>query len=287
MWFQKVIIIGSAKIAYDCIKTLLPYKDVLELFIIENGDSKISSLTGIAVKNEIKIECLQKKESISSTILMESEGKNTLVVSANNRYIFPKEIISKRNITIINFHYSLLPRYRGQNIPSWVIWNNEKKTGITWHLVNEGIDCGDILIQKEIELDNNTRAYNIVKDGMILGARAFAEIIPSILDGNINGYSSLASCERIYFASELPANGVLTTSLTMEEMTRLLRAYDYGRIELISPLKMEIENNRYDIKCYRIEPTDVCCERHMDIVGNQLIIVENNIRINIEMREKI
>ena len=59
-----------------------------------------------------------------------------LIISANNEYIFPAELVKLENVTIINFHYSLLPLYRGVNIPTWVIYNEEKYTGVTWHLCN-------------------------------------------------------------------------------------------------------------------------------------------------------
>lgn len=63
-----------------------------------------------------------------------------------------KEIIDLPKIATINVHPSLLPKYRGANPYHRVILNQEKKTGVTFHLVNEKWDSGEILLQKEVEI---------------------------------------------------------------------------------------------------------------------------------------
>ena len=68
----------------------------------------------------------------------------------SNTIILPK-------IACVNCHPSLLPVHRGSNPYASVIKQGESKTGITFHLVNEKIDTGSILLQKEISiLDNDT-----------------------------------------------------------------------------------------------------------------------------------
>ena len=62
--------------------------------------------------------------------------------------IFRKDIINLTPIGIINCHAGKLPFYRGRNILNWVLINDEKEFGITVHFVDEGIDTGDIILQK-------------------------------------------------------------------------------------------------------------------------------------------
>ena len=52
----------------------------------------------------------------------------------------------------INFHPAYLPNNRGATPSKWVIANNESKTGITFHYINNGIDKGDIIQQYEVPL---------------------------------------------------------------------------------------------------------------------------------------
>ena len=49
---------------------------------------------------------------------------------------------------LINFHAGKLPLYRGRNVVNWAILNGETEIGLTAHLVDDGIDTGDIVLQK-------------------------------------------------------------------------------------------------------------------------------------------
>lgn len=64
--------------------------------------------------------------------------------------IIKKEIIQLPKIAFINCHPSMLPAHRGSNPYASVIKNNETQTGITFHLMNQEIDTGEILLQKEV-----------------------------------------------------------------------------------------------------------------------------------------
>jgi methionyl-tRNA formyltransferase len=71
----------------------------------------------------------------------------------------------------INCHAGKLPFYRGRNILNWALINDEKEYGITAHYLDEGIDTGDIIVQKLYEitdLDNYssllTRSYSYCAD---------------------------------------------------------------------------------------------------------------------------
>ncbi len=58
-------------------------------------------------------------------------------------------------IPCVNFHPALLPRNRGANPYFWSIYLNQSVTGLTIHFMNEKFDCGDILLQEAITIDEN------------------------------------------------------------------------------------------------------------------------------------
>ena len=77
----------------------------------------------------------------------------------------------------INLHGSLLPNYRGAAPINWALINGEKKTGVTTFLLKHEIDTGDMLLQKEIEIeeaDNFGSLYNKLK---VMGAAVLTESI--------------------------------------------------------------------------------------------------------------
>ena len=63
-----------------------------------------------------------------------------------------KEIYDLPKIASINAHPSLLPKYRGPNPYFWVIKNQEKTTGVSFHLIDDDYDTGAILAQEEIKI---------------------------------------------------------------------------------------------------------------------------------------
>ncbi len=64
--------------------------------------------------------------------------------------IFKENLLS--NYEIINTHAGKLPFYRGRNILNWVLINGEKDFGISVHFVDDGIDTGDLILQKCYEI---------------------------------------------------------------------------------------------------------------------------------------
>lgn len=71
-----------------------------------------------------------------------------LFVSMSYNQIFKKDIINIPPMKTINCHAGKLPFYRGRNILNWVLINDEKEFGITVHYIDEGIDTGDIILQR-------------------------------------------------------------------------------------------------------------------------------------------
>lgn len=80
-----------------------------------------------------------------------------LFVSMSFNQIFKPAITHLPEYGTINCHAGKLPFYRGRNILNWVLINNENEFGITVHFIDEGIDTGDILLQRTfpITLDDN------------------------------------------------------------------------------------------------------------------------------------
>ncbi len=78
-----------------------------------------------------------------------------LFVSMSFNQIFRDELINLTPYKIINCHAGKLPFYRGRNILNWALINDEKEFGITIHYVDEGIDTGDIILQRCYPITDN------------------------------------------------------------------------------------------------------------------------------------
>lgn len=89
------------------------------------------------------------------------------IISFNYRYIISSEIVERFSKKIINLHISYLPWNRGANPNLWSFIENTPK-GVTIHYVDQGVDTGDILLQKEISFEDESLSlkdtYNILID---------------------------------------------------------------------------------------------------------------------------
>lgn len=77
---------------------------------------------------------------------------------------------------VLNVHPSLLPRWRGAAPLLWPILSNEQETGVTIMLVDEGMDTGDILLMKEVPIDEKY-AHELHDELAQLGADMLVEVI--------------------------------------------------------------------------------------------------------------
>jgi methionyl-tRNA formyltransferase len=86
----------------------------------------------------------------------------------------------------INVHASLLPKYRGAAPIQWAIARGEKVTGVTTMLLNEGLDTGDILLQKELPILPQDNALTLAPRLAELGAGLLVETLRGLEQGSVH-----------------------------------------------------------------------------------------------------
>lgn len=98
-----------------------------------------------------------KHQNINSHEFIDTVSKYEcdLFVSMSFNQIFKQEIINLPRLKTINCHAGKLPFYRGRNILNWALINDEKEFGITVHFVDEGIDTGDIILQRTFPISED------------------------------------------------------------------------------------------------------------------------------------
>ncbi len=103
--------------------------------------------------------------------------------------MLPKVVWQIPKIGTINIHASLLPQYRGAAPINWAIINGEKKTGVTSFLINEVIDTGNILLQKEVEITDEETAETLHDKLQESGSQLLLETLKVLEDGSVKGIS--------------------------------------------------------------------------------------------------
>ena len=102
-----------------------------------------------------KIDFIQPNDFKSNNFLNQIKEYDPDIIVVVAFKILPKEVWSIPSIGTVNIHASLLPNLRGAAPINWAIINGLKKTGLTSFYINQGIDTGDIILQKEIEINED------------------------------------------------------------------------------------------------------------------------------------
>ena len=108
-----------------------------------------------------------------------------LAILAFVTQIVPLPVFNAPRLGSICFHPSLLPKYRGGSAINWTLIKGETKTGISLFWVDEGIDTGPILLQKEARIDPDDTAGTLYFNTLFpLGVEAIGEAVDLIKAGN-------------------------------------------------------------------------------------------------------
>ena len=80
-----------------------------------------------------------------------------------------------------NFHFSLLPKYRGCHTNFLQIYNGEKFSGVTLHQIDKGIDTGPIIDQIKFKIKINDTSYDNYKKLMHVAVKLFKKNLTKII----------------------------------------------------------------------------------------------------------
>jgi len=151
-----------------------------------------------------------------------------LIFSINNGLILKKEFTGLAKIMAVNYHDAPLPKYAGLYAPNWAILNYEKKHGVTWHLIADEIDAGDIVASQSIDMfpddtviSLNTRCYEAA-------VASFEVLIEGIVTQNIHPIAQNLIARSYNSMAARPENfGLITSDMHAKSIDALIRATNF------------------------------------------------------------
>ena len=182
----KIIFMGTPDFSANVLKGLIENYKIRA--IITQPDKKIgrdkkiiySPVKQVGIENTILVlQPTKIKEEYETLKDMEPD----LIITCAYGKILPKEILDLPRLGCINVHASLLPKLRGGAPIHRAIIEGYTKTGITIMYMNEKMDEGDIISQKEIEITENDTAETLHNKLSNLGKELLLDVMPSIING--------------------------------------------------------------------------------------------------------
>lgn len=98
---------------------------------------------------------------------------------------FERRVILLPGLATVNCHPSLLPKYRGSNPYFSTIKNGEKVSGITFHLMNDRYDAGEILLQKQVDIAPNDTGGSLRSKCAYIARKTVSELLEGLSSGVI------------------------------------------------------------------------------------------------------
>lgn len=174
---MKVCIAGKNRIAVEVTDYLLHQSGIIksdELMVVCNrtesgADGWQPSLRAYAQKNgilEVQLEELYQEKDL---IFLSLEY---------DRIIRPNRFLTKH---LYNIHFSLLPKYKGMYTAVMPILHHEKESGVSFHRIDSGIDCGPIWKQIVIPIKEYDTAYTLYMKCMGAGIQLAAQAVKLLL----------------------------------------------------------------------------------------------------------
>jgi len=154
------------------------------------------------------------------------EEKYDLFIVASYGKIIPKEIIDMPKYGTLNVHPSLLPKLRGASPIEGAILSGEK-TGVTIMLIDEEMDHGPIIAQKELDISNSEiLSRNELEEKLAkMGGEILADTIPKWIAKELNAKEQEHK-KATYTKKIKKEDGLIDLNESAEKNLRKIRAYD-------------------------------------------------------------
>ncbi len=165
--------------------------------------------------DKIRIEGVQDLKKLNPDIM----------VTCAFGQILSEEILDIPKFGVLNIHASLLPKYRGASPIHYALLNGEKVTGITVMKTEIGIDTGDILLQKELHINDGETCGELFDRLSDLGSNCIIEALNMVKTGSavyVSQDSENATITKIIKKQD----ALIDWSKTAEEVVNQIRAFN-------------------------------------------------------------
>ncbi len=122
-----------------------------------------------------------------------------LVISVSCPQIFQRPLLELPRLGCLNVHSALLPKYRGMLPTFWALVNGEPETGVTVHRMVEGIDGGDIILQRRVPIAADETLLMLMRKTKRMAADLVLESIQEFDAGTVSPTSNPTD-EGSYFS---------------------------------------------------------------------------------------
>lgn len=213
------VVIGNESLLIGCSETLLDRGHVIRAVVSEDGE----------IRKWAESRNLPVMDQVSALEDRFAAGGFDWLFSIANLNVIPHAVLALPAQGAINFHDGPLPRYAGLNTPVWALINGETRYGVTWHMIEGGIDEGDILAQRMFDVAGDETAFSLNSKCYAAAMDCFGDVVDQLEGGGPERMAQDLS-QRSYFGfKDRPAAaGRIDFRRSADQIAALVRALDFG-----------------------------------------------------------
>ena len=228
---MKIIFMGTPDFAAASLEALIDSRHEIQAVVTQpdkpkgrKGELTPSPVKVVAEEKGIKVYQPLKVRDEEFVKTLRAYNPDVIVVVAFGQ-IIPLSILQMPKFGCVNIHGSLLPKYRGAAPIQWAVLDGEKETGITTILMDEGIDTGDILLKKTIQIDTDETSGSLFDKLMALGAETILETLDELEKGNLTP-TKQGESPTAYAKMLTKAMGLIDFTKSAKELDCFVRGMD-------------------------------------------------------------
>ena len=165
---MKIVFLGNPNVSVSILSSLLKTEnDIVGVVcnspkISGRGLKKRYTPLGLyALNKKLKLLCLSSFKDEKLYRALKKLNPDLFIVVAFK--IIPQKFLNIPKFGAVNLHASLLPNYRGASPIQYALLNGDKKTGVTTFFMDDKIDNGKIIMQKEFKINDNDNYESLIR----------------------------------------------------------------------------------------------------------------------------
>jgi len=278
---MKIIFMGTPDFAVPSLKSLIASSHEVVAVVTQpdkevgrNKKLQFSPIKQIALLNNLPLFQFEKIRKDGIEIINNLEAD--IIVTCAYGQILNADILFAKKYGVINVHGSILPKYRGASPIQSAIINGEKTTGITILKSDIGIDDGDIILTKELAINDNETYGELSIRLSELGANTLLEAL-SLIENNKAVYTPQNSSIATHCKMFKSDYGRLNFNNTAESIVNLIRGINPSPIAY-----MFINDKRYKVFNAHVVNTQLIQDLNSEYKNGEVVVAKGKIGLIIK-----
>lgn len=186
---MKVMFFGTPEYAVPVLNSIINSRHEVVAVVSQpdkpvgrSNKPKFTPVKALAVEHNIPVFQFEKirKDDISELLAIDAD----VIITCAYGQILGSNVLFAKKYGVINLHGSILPKYRGSSPVQWALINGEKITGVSVLKSGIGLDDGDVMMTREIEISADDNAVTLFNKLSNLSADMVVDVLNELESGN-------------------------------------------------------------------------------------------------------